>query len=340
MPAGFSDLLGQGEVLGPLVAAARAERLHHCLLFEGPPSVGKHTAAVRLAMAAACTRGRELLPCGSCPTCIQMFKGLHPDLVEIGLDPDRKTPVISRRQSREIVRKVGMRAYNAKWRTFVIDPVDRMQPAAANALLKTLEEPPPGTGFVLVTSRASSLLPTVLSRSQRVRFRPVAEDGLVAWLRQRGIEDPVRLARLSQGSPGRALALSEGGLDALDDTRTELLDALAGGVVGIVPYAERMVRGNRQAWQARVERLLDVLEGLLRDVALCATGREDGWLNEDRPSLVQAWSGALWPRGLQHTQAAVHRARGQLQLNVNGRLLLETVLSALAAELGRARTAT
>jgi DNA polymerase-3 subunit delta' len=301
--------------------------------------VGKHTAAVRIAMAGACTGPGEVLPCGICPTCLQMSKGLHPDLIEIGPDPTKKTPVISRDQSREIVRQAGMRSYNASWRTFVIDPVDRMQPAAANALLKTLEEPPSGTGFVLVTSRASSLLPTILSRSQRVRFRPVPEADLVAWLQGRGVDQAARVARLAQGSPGRALSLAKDGLASVDELRAEILEVLAGGVVAIVPFAEKSVRGDRVRWQKRVEALLDVLEGLVRDAALVGAGRAEGLLNEDRETLIQAWADALWPRGVQTLQAALAQSREQLFLNVNGRLLLETLLSRFAAALGKARLA-
>ncbi len=339
MVSGVEELLGQEAVLKPLLLAAREQRLHHCYLFEGPPSIGKHTAAVRLGMAAACTGNQELVPCGSCPTCVQMGKGLHPDLIEIGPDSTKKTSVISRQQAREVVRQVGLRRYNASWRTFVIDPVDLLQPAAANALLKTLEEPPAGTGFILVTDRASSLLPTVLSRTQRVRFRPVPEARLVAWLEERGVDQARRVARLAQGSPGRALTLADDGLAAQDALRSEVLEVLAGGVVAIVPYAEKMVRGNRTLWQSRVGDLLDTLEGLVRDAALVGAGRTEGLLNEDRQALVQAWSDALWPRGIQILQRALSQAREQLFLNVNGRLMIETLLSRFAAALGKARRA-
>ncbi len=339
MVTGVDDLLGQGAVLRPLLAAARDDRLHHCYLFEGPPSVGKHTAAVRLAMAAACTGPGEPLPCGVCPTCLQMSKGLHPDLIEIGPDPKKKVPVISRDQSREIVRQAGLRSYNARWRTFVIDPVDLLRPEAANALLKTLEEPPAGTGFVLVTARASSLLPTVLSRCQRVRFRPVPEADLVRWLEARDIDQAQRVARLAQGSPGRALALARDGLATVDETRAEILEVLAGGVVSIVPFAEKLVRGDRARWRKKVELLLDVLEGLVRDAALVGGGRSEGLLNCDRLALIEAWAEALWPRGVHRLQDALAQAREQLFLNVNGRLLVETLLSRFAANLGKARVA-
>jgi len=337
MLSGVDDLLGQGPVLRPIFEAARSDRLHHCYLFEGPPSVGKHTAAVRLAMAAACTERSAVLPCGQCPTCIQMSKGLHPDLIEVGPDPKKKTPLISRAQSREVVRQVGLRSYNARWRTFVIDPADLLRPEAANALLKTLEEPPSGTGFVLVTARASSLLPTILSRAQRVRFRPVPHADLVTWLEGRGVDQAERVARLAQGSPGRALALAKDGLASVDELRAQVLDVLAGGVVGIVPYAEKLVRGDRARWHKRVQALLDVLEGLVRDAALVGAGQTGGLLNADRESLVQAWADALWPRGVQALQKAIADARDQLHLNVNGRLLIETLLSRFAAALGRAR---
>ena len=330
------DLLGQGAVLKPLLEAASNGRLHHCYLFEGPEGIGKHAAAVHLAMAAACTG--EGVPCETCQTCRHMSRGTHPDLVEVGLDPDRKTPTISARQAREVVAQARLQRFSARRRTFVIDPVDRLGPEGANALLKTLEEPPNGTGFILVTSRVSALLPTVISRSQRVRFSIVEEEALRDWLMEKGIPEAERVAAMAQGRPGRALALSEGELAALDQVRSEMLAVLGSGPGELFEYAKALASGgSRVAWLPRVERLLLVLESLVRDAMTVGSGANLGSLNRDQQERVNLWASALWPGGGQRIQRAVGDAREQLDRNVSGRLVVETLLSHVATELGRAR---
>src|SRR6185503_15948819 len=121
-------------------------------------------------------------------------------------------------------------------------------------LLKTFEEPRPDTGFVLVTSAVSKIIPTILSRSQRVRFGPVERDELAAFLRARGITAPERLAVLSEGCPGKALALAEGGTDEWLATREALLEALDRGQAARFELGARFKARDDRAGQ---DRLLD-----------------------------------------------------------------------------------
>lgn len=330
----IQELLGQAPILSQLVEQAVAERLHHCLIFEGPPQVGKATAAGLLAQASACLASPELRPCGACPNCGQIRAGTHPDVLRLTPDPKRKTRTIGVDQVRELIRQVRLRRYSARWRTIIVDPADGLMPQAANALLKTLEEPPPGTGFILVTSRVSGLLPTVRSRAQRVRFRAVSEPELSGFLRARGVKDAERLARLSMGCPGRALALAEGGLRKADEAREQLLAALEGGSAGVFAYAEALTRkgDSREA----VDAALDALEGLLRDAVVVGAGRPERALNPGDPARAQRWAQALWPTGVDRLQRRVDEARVRVGLNVNGRLLVESLLAHVALELGAA----
>ncbi|MCB9743282.1 MAG: DNA polymerase III subunit delta' [Alphaproteobacteria bacterium] len=337
MSASDPELLGQGRVLSPLLRAAAEERLHHCYVFEGPPQVGKATAAHFLARAAACEAAPEARPCGVCPTCNQMIKGNHPDLILLEPEEGRKSQTISVAQVREVNRKVRLRRYSARWRTVIIDPADALMPQAANALLKTLEEPPPGTGFVLITSRVSSLLATVLSRSQRVRFRAVPEAELTPWLEARGVAEAPRIARLSMGCPGKAISLGEGGLAEADAARDALLEVLAAGPDKLFDYAEDI--GKSKDSRAEVAACLDALEVLLRDAAVVGAGRPEALINADRPELAAAWAQALWPTGLERLQLALDDARRQYSLFVTARLIAETLVARTATELGRARRA-
>ncbi|MFT5587575.1 MAG: DNA polymerase-3 subunit delta' [Cognaticolwellia sp.] len=331
------ELLGQTARIAPLLERARSGRLHHCYLFEGPPSVGKHTAAELLARTAACTAERGPFPCEQCLTCKQMLKGIHPDLIQMVPDPKRKSGTIGVDQVRELIRKVRLRPYNASWRTVIVDPVDALMPQASNALLKTLEEPPPDTGFVLVTSRVSSLLPTVLSRSQRVRFTAVAEKELVPWLSSKELPDAQRIARLSLGCPGAALALGEGGLAAMDQVRAELIEVLNGDIPAVIDASEAISRAKDA--KAGLLLWLAVLETLVRDTVLWACDRQDGLIHSDQPKLIDAWAGVLWPRGAGRLQVLIDQTRQRMLVNVNNRLLVETLLSATLRELGPASRA-
>ena len=321
------ELLGQDAVMGRLAEAARAGRLHPCYLFEGPPRVGKHSAAVLLAMQAACTTGDV----ATCPVARQMAKGLHPDLLVLEPDPTRKSQTIGVGQVRELIARLRLRPYAARWRTVIVDPAEALMPQAANALLKTLEEPPSDTGFVLVTSQSSALLPTVISRSQRVRFRAVPEVTLVAWLQARGVQEAERITRLAMGCPGQALALAEeGGLAELDAAREALFELIAADPATRATRLESLGRSDKG--KATLDLFHTVLETLLRDCVARASGRP--LIHCDRTEVVEAWSRALWPTGVQRLHSALDEARQRLQIYVNRRMVDEALLARVAKELG------
>ena len=341
---GTDDLLGHEQVCRRLWQALDNDRLHHCYLFAGPEGVGKRTVAQRLAMAANCESvGPVLLgpppprPCGHCIPCTQIAQGIHPDIIEVERDPSKKVAMIGVEQAREVIRRLSLHRLSAQRRFVIIDPVDIMRREAANALLKTFEEPPQATTFILVTSRPTALLPTVLSRSVRVRFHPVPEESLETWLEARGVEAPRRIARLSAGSPGRALSLLDGEADALSAAREELLLALSGGTADVMAYAEALVKGGkRETYEPRVNRLLQVLEHLLRDAVLVAGGRADALIDADGSVVAERWAKALWPSGITAVEAALADAHSQLAVHITPRLVLGALLTRLQRELGGA----
>jgi DNA polymerase-3 subunit delta' len=332
---GTADVLGQGRACRQLWTALAADRLHHCYLFEGPVGVGKATVALRLAMAANCdsAAASQALPCAQCATCRAIASGRHPDVIEVSPDAAQASGTITIEQAREVLRRLSLHRHSARRRFVIVDPVDLVRVEAVNALLKTLEEPPAATGFILVTARAASLLPTVVSRSLRVRFRAIGETDLAGWLRARGVPDPERLARLSLGSPGRALELAAGRATALAETRTALLAALSQGPGPLLGYAETLSAPPRSAWEPRVGLCLDVIELLLRDATCCATDHAEAALDPAQRDVAALWARRLWPGGLRRAQDALDEARARLQLNVAPRLVLEALLSVLACEL-------
>lgn len=327
-------IVGHDEVMGQLWRALEQGHLHHALLFEGPRGVGKRAVARQLAKAANCEREDGPRPCDVCPTCRQITEGSHPDVVFVEPSADRATPVISVAQVREVVRKTGYHRYNARRRFFVFDPAESMPPASANALLKTLEEPPDGTGFILIATHASSLLSTIASRCQRVRFSAVPHDVLVRWLEARRVPAASQVARLAGGCPGRALELADGKLEAQRTIRDSLIAATELPLGGRFEWSKKATRGGRRDWRKDVELIFEQVEGLLRDASVLGSGADVGLLNDDRPDVVDRWARALWPAGVVRCAEAVERAREGLRLNVAGRLVLDTLLAELCEELG------
>jgi len=336
---GTTDLLGHREALALLWGALQRGALHHAYLFEGPQGVGKRTVAVRLAMAANCTGAAEVPPCGVCGPCKQIAAGHHPDVIVLEPEADKATAIISVSQVREVVRLAGYHRYNARRRFVIVDPAEAMPPSAANALLKTLEEPPEGTGFVLVATHASALLSTIVSRCQRVRLHAVPDDDLATWLQERGVEDPAGLACAALGCPGRALALSEGSLAERRALRDGLLAALGGRLGGVFSWSVEVTKGDARTWRARAEEVLDLVDELLRDATIRGAGGTAPLLNADRAQVIDAWAAALWPDGVTRCAEAVVEARLELARNVSGKNLLDALVATLATELGSARKA-
>jgi DNA polymerase III delta' subunit len=159
-----------------LRAALAADRLHHAYLFEGPPGAGKGAAARELAMLLECETRRA---CGQCVPCQKVEAGTHPDVLWFDMTPKGLTDRV-----RELLTTLGFRPHEGRSRVVVFDPAHGLAPVperaeAANALLKTLEEPPADTYFILVTAEPKRLPVTVLSRCQRIRFAPPPESSEV-----------------------------------------------------------------------------------------------------------------------------------------------------------------
>ncbi len=341
-------LVGNEAVRARLAGLAARGRLHPCLLFEGIPGLGKAGTARWLAMLANCEAEplaagdpAAAAPCGACWSCRKIAAGDHPDVIEVGLDPERATPIISVAQARELIGRLRVRPFQARRRFVFIDPAEALTVEAANALLKTLEEPPADTGFVLVSAAGRLLLPTVLSRSQRVHFQPVETSRIEALLVERGTppDTAAFAARLAAGSPGRALALAEGEAERWRETRDALLAALAGGSAELFAATERWARGERAEVRERVERVLDVLGHLLRDALAVGAGRESAVLDPAVLPALRAWAGALHREGARVLVEALAEARRDLDANVTPRLALDALLATFMTELGPARRA-
>lgn len=199
----FETIIGHESVTRYLIESVKHDRIANAYLFFGPHSVGKFKTAIAFAAAVLC-RDRG---CGQCNTCRRVLELKHPDLVFVEAR-GKNIPV-------EVIREVRLSAYRkpveGKYRFFVIRDAELMWEEAASTLLKVLEEPPNVAVFILISASLASVMPTLISRCEKIRFAPVAKEKIARTLEVSGF-DPERadlIARISGGLPGRAIRLSQ-----------------------------------------------------------------------------------------------------------------------------------
>lgn len=241
-----------------LAGALAAQRLHHGLLIAGPSGLGKRALAEAFAAAALCTqRLTDGHACGVCRGCTLRAAGSHPDLVRVALetrDDGKLRSEIAVDQIRALSQRLAMASQFGGLQLALIDPADRLNAAAANALLKTLEEPTPATVIVLVADAPARLPATIRSRCQRVDVRTPAREEALAWLRAQRVEAAAAQAALeaSLGNPGLGLEWSRDATLELRGECAEDLVALAQGRRSASEIAERWVadRPELRLWFA------------------------------------------------------------------------------------------
>lgn len=213
---------------------ARRERdaLPHALLLAGPAGLGKRDFLARFVKGLLCQRPVEGAPCGTCRSCLLVAAGTHPDVITLGLglrkDGATRTEIVVD-QVRDLSQRLAMSSQFGGWQVATIDPADAMNAAAANALLKTLEEPTPSTILILVADEPARLPATIRSRCQRIDFLVPSREVALAWLRGQGVADAAPALEAAAGNPGLAREwASDGALKQRGEVRNDLKSLAAG----------------------------------------------------------------------------------------------------------------
>ena len=336
----LSDIAGQDHALSILRRAVKDGRLGHAYLFDGPEGVGKASAAVGLGLALLCPEAPGE-GCGQCHTCRRVLASNHPDvwLFDAAALPDLVKASGEKSAIKYVTRQVFPYAmgapHEAAARVLIIDHADELSPDVQNTLLKTLEEPRPAVHIVLVTSARARLLPTILSRAQRIRFLPVSPDGMRRVAQQRGIA-PARAetaAVLSGGSVARMLELvaAEGDIGPWAEVGRLREAAADRGVSALLDAAAAL--GDKESKQ-RLPAVLALLAGFYRDALATAVGAEDLMLLRERSAQIQDLAAAASRQGtspLQRALQAVVEADEALVANVNAVTALERLLMEMRA---------
>lgn len=320
--------VGHPQAVSLLQRSLAVGRLAHAYLLAGPPHVGKGTLALDVARALLCEGDSP--PCGTCTACQRIDRRVHPDVLWVGLLADEKTgrprTEMGIDQMREVTALAALPPFQGSHRVFIVDGAERLSQEAANALLKTLEEPPPQMVFFLLSSAEGALLPTITSRCQRLELRPLPEAEVVRFLEARGLgtEEARLRARLSGGCPGR-------GLDTEFFQRREQALAQAEGLL-TQGTGQRLALAVELAAHYEKERDLEFLDlwlGWWRDLLLVRAGCAGAVANADHSPRLEQASRAL---SLAQIRAAISglRSTGEgLRRHANPRLALEVLVLGL-----------
>ena len=333
----FRDITGHAHIHQLLARASARASLPPSLIFAGPEGVGKRMTAIALAQFLNCLAPVRVAPdegpdspavdaCGVCASCKRIARGVHADVLLI--EPG-DTGSIKVDQVRDAVERTGYRPFEGRRRVVIIDDADALMITAQDALLKTLEEPPPASVFVLVTSRPDVLLPTVRSRCHRLRFGRLAPADVAAVLmaeHQYSEADAYAAASASDGSPGAAVEESaEGYVDARD--------AAAGLLESVATSSDprRRLEGAKALTGARgpsdreeMARRLHALSSILRDLGVLLSRADERCLaNADLRPLLERLQRSFDGERALRAFSAVDRALSALERNASPKVVAD-----------------
>ncbi len=304
------SLEGHDEVVAKFRRALEQGRLASTFLFVGPEGIGKRAFALRLAQSLLCqTRDEKLLnPCGHCPGCSQVLAGTHPDLITIAkpagkseipvgmLKGDDNYPV-----EQSLLFNLSMRPFYGGRKVAILDDADSLNLAGANALLKTLEEPPPRSVLILISASADRQLPTIRSRAQIMRFSPLSNELVSRLLLQQGMasnsDEANRLASFAAGSLTRAGELAD---PALWSFRSDLLKRLAQSPLASIAMSQATAKfvdeagKEAQLRRARLRLVIGFATDFFRQLVRNLSGLAVDGDQEIKTAIDRAASSNVW----------------------------------------------
>lgn len=324
-------LVGHDWAVEMLKQHLQQDSLRHAYLISGPPGVGRRTLALRLAQALNCpTPAAPAEPCLECKTCRQIERMQYPDLAVLQADKEGGTLDVG--QVRTLRQSMSLKPYQGRFRVAVLLRFQEANLNAANALLKLLEEPPAHGVLLITADTPEQLLPTINSRCEILRLRPMPVELVEEFLisRNADVASAHLLAHISGGRPGYALRMlnDKDALDFRARRLSEMQELFKSSRASRFAYAEKLTNRKKEATETkdRLRETLFIWLSFWRDVLLLLTRSGSPLINVDFTQEVNAMAERLdLPRALKLVRQA-EAAIGQLDRNVNARLLVDVLL--------------
>ncbi len=344
---GFESIISQDRPIRILTTFLQKGTVPHALLFTGIEGVGKQSAAVTFAMACNCTgdnsenksewlddraangpsltnRPRITNPCGNCKSCRKIKSENHPDIIRI----KPSGVFIKIDQIRALCRTLAMKPYEAGMRVVLIAEAQAMNPAASNALLKVLEEPPTGTILILMANHTSDLLPTIVSRCRHIRFNPISRTKMESVLiRKHGFdpENAMIIAAMAGGSFSRALHMYRTNWINRRNWLISELDSLSSESIShLLAFGEQLAK-NKDA----LPDTLEVMKSWLRDLVIAKLYPEK-IIHQDLTETVHRASQKMSTTLLLSKIETIQSTHNAIQAGTNLRLAMETMVLKLS----------
>lgn len=328
----FRDIVGHRHLTTLLTRSVVRGTVPATLLLAGPAGVGKWRVARALAEAVNCLAPLDGDACGTCRACDRIARDVHVDVIALAPDDTGKIKV---EPVREVLGRCDYRPFEGQRRVVLIRDADALLEAAQNALLKSLEEPPPATLFVLTSAAPDALLRTVRSRTMRLTFGRLPVDDIASVLvREHGMTDgdSRRVAMLADGSLGGALALGSSALTELRDAATMLLRAAGGADLAARLAIAKSVIGEKKPERTRqeIQALLQMASSLVRDISVLHAGADRRLLtNGDVGDTLDRLARQFDPAAARQAFATIDRGLNALERNAGPKLVTEWIASEL-----------
>lgn len=343
----FESVLGQQRPIQLLTTLLGNGTIPHALLFSGIQGIGKQSTAVVFAMACNClspkpvpvfegnesdwpdlNRPAATNPCGSCRSCRKIRSNNHPDIICV----EPSGPFIRIDRIRDLCRTLALKPYEARWRVVIIKDAQAMNPAAGNAFLKVLEEPPEQTVLILTVGHTSDLLPTIVSRCQHIRFNPISRNIIKDMLIQkqgRHPDEAALIASMANGSFSKAMSMIKAkkgpGLLDLRNWLIGQVDALASAPLGFrMAFAAELAKSKDTLAES-----LEMITSYFRDLVVYKYYPEK-IINQDLMDQIQNTAQTMTIASLLAKIKTIQTAQNNILANANLRLTLEILVMRLA----------
>lgn len=332
----WKHVLGHDAAVASLTSAWKRGRLAHAYLFVGPAGVGKHTFARELAKAVLCEgRAGRFEACDECASCRLVDAGTHPDLFLTSRGDQLEFSIGA---VRELLDNLALKPARGARKVGILDEADELNDVAANAFLKTLEEPPPGSLLILVGGMSTEgQLPTILSRCQVIRFAPLSAGLMKQVLAAHEVTEPARQERLLQlagGSPGQALAVDD---EEVWQFRKQLLDVFKGGKIDPAAVGRQWMEfvenagKDAAAHRQRASLILRLVIALLESALKLTVSNSPTGIDADESQGLRQIGAAL---GEERLLAWIERAL-EADLQIDRRVQLVLVIEAFLDAISR-----